>query len=102
MKDLQSSRNNIKDVTNNISPTKDKSIKKKNLDKLLCDIDAKTNFRSDILCIICFEKERNMLLEPCCHILTCVDCYKIALKVQNNKCSFCGEIVKKSIKIKIV
>ncbi|XP_025263093.1 baculoviral IAP repeat-containing protein 7-B-like isoform X2 [Camponotus floridanus] len=104
-KDPQSLRNNIEDVTNNISPSKDenKEIKKKTVNKLLCDINAKTSdSKDDILCIICFEKQRNILLKPCGHILTCADCYKTTLNVENYKCSFCGEKVKGSIKIRII
>ena len=53
------------------------------------------SFRTDT-CVICLDKEPNILFTDCGHICTCSECEKIKPSV---KCSYCRNKISKRIKI---
>lgn len=46
-------------------------------------------------CVICLDKVKNILLEPCHHLCACDDC----IEKINNKCPICRADVKNKIKV---
>ena len=54
------------------------------------------SFRTDT-CVICLDKEPNILFTDCRHICTCSECEKIKPSV---KCPYCRNKISKRIKIK--
>ena len=36
--------------------------------------------KNDKICIICMDKERSTVIQPCGHVLCCEDCIKLILK----------------------
>lgn len=50
--------------------------------------------KSDKLCVICLENEKNILFQPCCHLSTCPSC-----SVYFNTCPICRVPVYYKLKI---
>ena len=48
------------------------------------------------LCCVCFERERNVLLQPCAHLAICSVCAE-----QVGGCPICRQKITKRIKVKI-
>ena len=49
---------------------------------------AANTFSTFSLCIVCMHQERNILIEPCCHLCVCAECSSVLLESQG-KCPLC-------------
>ena len=61
-----------------------------------CLDERSSNMEENRLCCVCFEKERDVLLQPCSHLALCVTCAN-----QVETCPICRQRIGKRINVKI-
>jgi len=57
---------------------------------------APAELSNDCLCVVCMENGRNVLFEPCHHLCTCAECYKLLEKAKDS-CPLCRAKIKSII-----
>lgn len=60
------------------------------------DILSTDEDNDDVICMICTENRRNVVLIPCAHSVTCIKCIKSIVST-NNKCPVCRSDIKDKI-----
>ena len=54
--------------------------------------EKKNDFENE-LCVFCYEKSPNILIDPCCHGGVCKECIISYLKKDGVKCPFCKSVI---------
>lgn len=57
-------------------------------------IDKAKRKSENNMCILCEEKQKNVLFLPCKHVSTCVEC---CYKMPNNLCPLCNSLINQKV-----
>ena len=79
------------DVTELLAKTLSKtSISEKKVLKIYEDVSIES-------CVVCFDREKDVVFAPCGHYCSCFECASI-IKRSNNKCPICRSLIKTIVK----
>jgi len=89
--------NSVADFLSTIEPTEThdqtSDEEKNNLDNYN-DEEAADGTDESLICVICKVNKRNVILQPCTHTSTCIECTKAILSSENQLCPICRAEIK--------